>query len=94
MAGDQERKLKCLFLVQSRVAVGSIVHAQIFFGKTLAAAHTLGDGITREFEMDAAQERVVLLVDLERRRELGKDVAKTTGLDATVRRKRVSISDD
>jgi hypothetical protein len=73
MAGDQESKLKCLLLIQSRIAVCGVVQAQILFFQTFASAYALRDRITCQFEMDTTEVRAVLSMNLESARKLLED---------------------
>ena len=65
VARDQERQLQRLLLVESRIAVGSVVQAQVIIVKTLASASAFCDRVSSKLEMHATQEGTMLLVDLE-----------------------------
>jgi hypothetical protein len=62
---NQESQLQCLLLVESRIAVGGVVQAQVLIVEPLAATSTFSNRIASELEVHAAQERAVLLVDLQ-----------------------------
>lgn len=91
MARDQEGQLESLFLVQPRIAECGVVQTKILFPESFTAAGALGHRIARQLEMHAAQEGVVLLVDLECRGELGKDAVEGASLDPGRRAVRVAV---
>lgn len=82
MSRNQERQLQRLLLVEPRVAVGGVVQAQVLVVKPLASTGTFCDRIARKLQVHAAQERTMLLVDFQRRGELGEDVVEGASLDA------------
>ena len=81
MARNQERQLQRLLLVEPRIAVSGIVQTQVLIIKPLASTGTFCNRIACKLEVHTAQERAVLLVDLQRRGELGEDVVEGAGLD-------------
>ena len=78
----KKRQLQRLLLVQPRIAVCRVVQAQILVHKALASACAFRDSVSGELQMHAAQERAVLLVDLESRLELREDAVERASLDA------------
>lgn len=81
MPSYKERQLQRLLLVESGIAVRRVVQAQILVDKSFASACTFRDGIAGKLKMHATQERAMLLVNLERRRQFGEDAAEGTRLD-------------
>lgn len=69
----KESELQGLFFVQSRITEGSVIEAQVILLETLAATNALSDGIACEFKMNASEIGPVLLVNLERGRQLRED---------------------
>ena len=57
-ASDQKGELEGLLFVESRVAEGGVVQAQVLLGQALCAADALGDGLAGQFEVHAAEVRV------------------------------------
>ena len=91
MACYEEGQLQRLLLVQPRIAEGGVVQAQIVVDKPFASPRAFCDGIARELQMHATQERAVLFVNPERRRQLGEDAAEGSRLDACRRAPGVSV---
>ena len=68
MSRNKKSQLQRLLFVQPRVAVCSVVEAQILVYETLTSTSTLCDCIAGQFKVHATKERAVLLVNLECRR--------------------------
>jgi len=55
-----------LLLVQPWITESSVVEVQVFLYKTFATTNAFCDRFTSQLEMYTAEERIVLLMDLER----------------------------
>src|SRR5690606_12890585 len=79
---DQHRELHRLLVVQTRVDLRLVRAREVGFLEAARAADALRDVVARELEVHAAQVAALLLVDPERRTQLGADVVEAPRLDA------------
>lgn len=91
VARHQERKLKCLLLIESGVAETGIVGGQVIFVQTFTAPETLRHSLSSEFEMHASKVAPLLLVYEKCLLQFAVDVVESACLDARWGGERVAV---
>src|SRR5688572_21930219 len=79
---DAHRDLERLFVVEARIDAALVGALEIGFGEAARAADAFGDVFAGELDVDAAESRAELGVDLERLLELADDLVEPARLDS------------
>lgn len=90
-SSNQERQLKRLLLIQSRVAESLVPLSEILILQTHTTTSALRDRITSKLQVHTAQNRATLLVNLKRRAQFRQDRSERAGLNTRRRRARVAV---
>ena len=89
--GDAEREVGGLAAVETRVAHGFVGLIESILVEAIATTDTFGDGVSGEFDMDAARPRAFLTMSGEEAADLLEHLVEVTGLATTFGRVGVAV---